>query len=222
MVNRACLAAVAALSLGLGFFSLGTCRADFVAASINAGAAPINALWIPDDIGWLYTPSQTIVLDGVLTKFAYGGSQAVTEELYDGLPGAGGGTLLRSAVFIPDGTSFPGEPTFAGSGKPPLYVGATFAPVTLMAGHAYFIGFRNVTNLGTNITTDPGATSLGAFYYDYPGDGSYGSVNTTDSTQPILQFLSPAAAVPEPSSLLLVGVAGGLGLLGTRWRRPAS
>lgn len=129
----------------------------------------------------------------------------MTSQLYDEAPSTGG-TLLRQAVFVPL------EDDFAGS---------TFAPISLVAGTPYFVGFRDVTGLGVNYTNDLGATSLGQLYFGNNADGMYDQPATGMSAQPILKFLGPQGTIPEPGTLGLGVLGGALGGL-LRWNRRRS
>ena len=144
------------------------------------------------DVGWEYTPAFGYSLTEILTKFgvAYDDHRTVTVEVYDGLP-AVGGRLLRSAEFTPTNG---------------VFSGALFIPLNLIAGHTYFIGFRNVSNLGVNTTGDPAAKALPPLYFSYNDDGSYSTIDTgqgaNSTANPILEFyggdnLTPAEEVEQ-------------------------
>jgi hypothetical protein len=144
------------------------------AVNQNGITSPLNRFW-PADVGWEYTPPVDYILTGVFTKFSYipyNDNRTVTVEIYDGLP-SDGGRLLRSADFKPLANAFSG---------------ALFPPTNLRAGHAYFIGFRNVANLGQNIARYE-ATVLSPFYYSQFDDGTYSfSESGYHSSCPILEF----------------------------------
>jgi hypothetical protein len=130
----------------------------------------------------------------------------VTVELYDELPSAGG-VLLRSAVFTSEAN---------------MFSGGSFAPLSLVANEDYFVGFRNVANLGPNITRDSGAILLSRLYFS--DDGSYQYSIDDLHSAPILRFLAPeqpapAPVAPEPTSMTLLGI-GALQLM-RRLRRRA-
>ena len=178
-----------------------------VVDSVNVGKTPIASQWNVGDVGWLYTPSFGYDLGGIETLFPTGleNHHNVTVELYDELPSAGG-VLLRSAMFVSEAN---------------VFSGGSFTPISLVANEDYFVGFRNVANLGPNITRDPGATLLSRLYLS--DDGSYQYTLDDLHSAPILRFLAPpapAAPAPEPTSITLLGL-GALPLL-RRLRRRMS
>jgi hypothetical protein len=167
--------------------------ADTIQDSANASASSCLCSWGATDVGWMYTPSSSYDLTGVLTLFSsYGASgNSVTEVIYSGLPSSGG-TLLASATFT------------AQSG---VFSGGSFAPLSLLAGQTYFVGFENVGNLGANVTQDSGAVSLGTLYFDGSNSMAFNILeNGYFTSQPILEFSGTSSSVPEPSSLLLLAV----------------
>ncbi|WP_425618134.1 beta strand repeat-containing protein [Anatilimnocola sp. NA78] len=150
-----------------------------VVGNVNASLQPSGGYsWGANEDGWLYTPSSTFVANAITTYFSYG-SQAVTLEIYNELPSAGG-SLLRSGSFTTNtnGVGFYGD---------------TFTSLTFTAGEDYFIGFRGIAGLGVNVTEAGGATSLPEHYsfgatpfYSIPGVGGF-------TSQPVLQFLNNSA-----------------------------
>ena len=138
-------------------------------------------------VGWYLTPAAPFSLTGVQTNFnavQQTGSQdrnVTVEVLTDRR--AVGGTLLRSVVF--NSASARGR-----------LGGVTFAPVTLNAGTRYFIGFRGISGIGINTTTDAGAVNCGAcLYLDNPSsaEGQYatrgGSNQPSAQDQPIIRLV---------------------------------
>jgi hypothetical protein len=108
--------------------------------------------------------------------------------------------LLGSASYVPASN---------------VFSGATFAsPIHIDAGQDYFVGFRNISGLGSNITFDAGKTDLGPAYISSGGNNLYSSL-CLPSSAPILEFFaqpSPPPSTPLPSSALagacLLGVFG--------------
>jgi hypothetical protein len=194
---------MAALALSLA--GAGQARAGFVVAdSINQNASPAAGYtWGATEVGWYYTPASSYDLVGVQTRFGSADSRTVTVEVYDAYPGDGG-VLLRSADFTPAADAF---------------AGGVFAPLGLVAGHTYFVGFRNVGDLAVNVTLDDGATNLpGGLRFSFANDGSYVLGPETGFTaQPILQFLK-SSSTPEPASLTLLAL-GAIAQMGFAWRR---
>jgi hypothetical protein len=160
--------------------------ADELVDSVNQNAHPEENTWYAADVGWEYMPTISYTLTGVFTKFGYVDNRTVTVEVYEGLP-SNGGRLLRSAEFTPATLT---------------YSGASFAPINLVAGHSYFIGFRNVSGLEVNMTGNPDLTNF-LLYYSDVDDGGYSIITPEDS--PILDFYgeeSPSEAVDQLISIV--------------------
>lgn len=177
-------------------------KAEFI-DSVNATDSPASISYnTATDIGWYYKPSFSYVLGGIETIFGSPtDGRTVTVEIFSGTPTAAG--PLREASFIPSGGSFEG---------------ATFAPLDLVAGQTYFIGFENISHFPVNVTQDSGATSLGSAHWDTDHSNLFNGGSDPAgyfTSQPILGF---ASAVPEPSTLPLfsIGIAG---IAGYGWRR---
>jgi len=169
--------------------------ADPLVDSINQYEIPDSQIsWAAADVGWEYTPSVSYALTGVFTKFShvgYGDTQTVTVEVYDSLPDSGG-SLLCSADFIPTNGTFSG---------------ASFQPVNLIAGHTYFIGFRNVAGLGVNVTPATNAIVLSPLYYSSDEQASYSIIETgPDSSNPILDFYGHDTLPPKEAVAQLISV----------------
>ncbi|MHC4260440.1 MAG: hypothetical protein ACYSTF_08550, partial [Planctomycetota bacterium] len=158
-----------------------------VVDSFNADKDPDAESWGVSEVGWIYTPGYSYNLTGVRTKFGSGPgsySRTVTVEVYNELPSQGG-TLLRSAAFSPLADAF---------------AGGSFGSLAVTAGEDYFIGFRNVNNLGSNFTTDPGSVSVSHLFYGIQDAGIYGIENAfLDFTQAILQFEGDQSDPCEPN-----------------------
>lgn len=104
-----------------------------------------------------------------------------------------GGTLIRSSTF----DSAVARGTLGGG---------AFAPVMLTSGTRYFIGFRNIGGLGTNTTSDTGATNCGACLYLDNASSAQGQYQTRGGNdqpsvvdQSILRLIGAAPAPPTVS-----------------------
>jgi hypothetical protein len=180
-------------------FLIGSASAAII-DTVNADKNPATGtVWGARDVGWKYTPSFSYTITGVETKFGYADGRTVTLEIYSDVPN-NGGSLLQTANFTPV------------SG---VFTGVSFTGLLLTGGSSYFIGFRNVYDLGVNVTNDLGAVSLGQIYLSWlNSSGSYDvSFSGGFSTQPIIKF--DGSAVPLPPSLLLLA-PGLIGLAGLR------
>jgi len=125
----------------------------------------------------------------------------VTEVIYDTNTPLEGGTLLGSATFTPIANTFSG---------------GSFSPISLTAGHTYFLGFENTLYLGVNVTSDVGATYLSELRY---GDPPFSFTEAGYFTgQPILEFAS-GSTVPEPASLIASAGMGTMGLIAYGWKK---
>ena len=161
-----------------------------VADSVNAERATYSSMtWGVAEGGWFYTPGHSYELVGIETKFDTTDGRTVTVEVWDEHP-EDGGAVLRSAGFTA-ATDF---------------AGGSFAALTLTAGEDYFVGFRDVRNLGVNITEDAGATVMDPFRWGGTSAGAYPETESGHNTgKPILRFLAPEP-IPEPAGLGLIGL----------------
>lgn len=194
---------VAALALGIAM-SAGSApvRQD----GINESASLPTTHWTIDNGGWMYTPGAGYTLNGVYTRFntCWNGTcsgpattKTLTVEVWDERPGSGPANLLRSATFMAGNSSSD-------------WVGGIFADLDLLGGEDYFIGFKGLAGVGTNLTEDAGATNLGGLWYGNPGTEyqALAPLSNPAFSQPLLRFMGePAARVPEPGSLALVAAA---------------
>jgi hypothetical protein len=173
--------------------------------SFNESATPTEAAWGLAEAGWFYTPAFAYTLAGIETKFASAVDiRTVTLEFYDDFEPGKGGALLRSAGFQPAALAFSG---------------GSFAPLDVVSGNTYFVGFRNVGNLGVNFSF--GASDLLEIHGSVENDGRYSGFGGSLDYPPILLFNGPDApeAIPEPGTLFLIGT-GLLGLTRARRRKP--
>lgn len=176
---------------------------DSVNASATPGVGP-NYAFLVADVGWLYTAPLSYTLVGVDFHFTASDTGTVTEEIFDTTTPTLGGTLLRSATFSPAGDGF---------------AGGTFAPLSIVAGHTYFVGTLGVLGFDGMTAAEAGAIQLPE-YFDL-GSGNFESpcAGCPSSTKAMLEFIGPSTpAVPEPSSLFLLG-AGFAGFVGVIRRK---
>jgi hypothetical protein len=219
----------------LALFSANLSQATVI-DSINASATPgsnsVESIeWASNGQGWFYTPSFSYTLTGISTNFGPANTSTnpavtptITVQIQTDRP-VNGGTVL-------------GQGTFQGSSLAGGIGGASFSPVSLIAGHAYFVDFLNDTGMGINVglwqnvggvpTPSNGATvNLGTRYYDLVpstgfaatvGNGDYDStfggatgfpVVQSSGAEPILFFSGTPISTPEPSSFLLLAIGGG-------------
>lgn len=196
--------AAAALTLAV---AAGAGSAPVRQDGINESASLPTTHWLIDNGGWVYTPAAGYTLNGIDTRFntCWNGtcsgaatSQTLTVEIWDERPGSGPANLLRSATFV-------------ASNQSSDWVGGVFANLDLVAGEDYFIGFKGLTGVGTNVTEDLGATTLNGLWWGGAGSpyqNLYAAQANAALSQPLLRFMGePAARVPEPGSLALVAAA---------------
>jgi hypothetical protein len=201
---------VAVVALVGALFVAPSTGADMLVQSFNVDKDPSTDTFYASEAGWLYTSSQSYDLTRIATRFASTDGRVVTVELYDGLP-SGGANLLASTNFIP---------------FPDVFSSADFfTPIHVDAGHSYFVGFRNISGLGSNITFDAAKTDVGPAYISSGGNSLYTSL-CLPSSAPILQFFGagdevPATPTPLPSSALTGALLLGGLTLRTRRRRGA-
>jgi hypothetical protein len=197
---------VAVVLLVCGLLVAPSTRADMLVQSFNVDKDPSTDTFYASEAGWLYTSSESYDLTRIATRFASTDGRVVTVELYDGLPSSGA-NLLASTDFIP---------------FPDVFSSASFfTPIHVDAGHSYFVGFRNISGLGSNITFDAAKTDVGPAYISSGGNSLYTDL-CLPSSAPILQFFGggdDVPATPLPASALSGAILlGGLALRG-RHRR---
>lgn len=176
---------------------------DSVNASLTPGIGPSYAFVVPD-VGWYYTAPSSYTLTGINFNFSATDSGSVTEELFDTTTPALGGTLLASSSFSPSGAGF---------------AGGSFAPVSIVAGHTYFVGILGVMGFDGMTSSDASAVLLPESFDTGSGNFEDACTGCPSSTKVMLQFVfTPSTTTPEPSTLALLGT-GLLGLIGTLRKR---
>ena len=185
-----------------------------VVYSVNATDEPLPGPgnWgTADDVGWLYTPTTNTIVTDVGTTFAATFSPPVTVQIFEYLPTTDSnvGPALATGELTPVANTLE-------------FATLNTAPLTLLAGTTYLVGFEGVAGDAFNVTNTPGAVSAeGGVYYD-TGDGSFLSLaDMAPYDQPILEFEDNApdsggggpVTVPEPSTwALLFGSLAGLAI----------
>ncbi len=189
------------------------------------------------DVGWTYVATADFSLAEIATNFAagIGADRTVTSEIFQGVPGQSGATLLGSV-------SFPSSLAHGQLGGAPFP-----SPIPLTHGQLYFIGFLNVGGLGVNVdadndfqgsSSDPdanadacdgripadpscdpdGATlrilgdrTVGGLHIDTDGSGTFANVDMDLApvalAAPIIDLRAPAAG-PTPTPLLVSSCVG--------------
>ena len=164
-------------------------------------------LWNEEDVGWLYTPPTSPYTPGtsytvtdIGTEFGTSSSNpfGVTVEVFENSNLLSSpGTLIASGSLTAVADTMEFASLNGGAG------------VTLDSGTTYLIAFLGVKGLGENIVDTSGGTSVGNWFY-YNGCMIKGGPDTTDHSQPIIEFAN-VDPVPEPSTwALLIGSLAGL------------
>jgi len=198
---------------------------------INGDAVPLPNVFYTsglDSIGWYYTPSFDYYLNGIGTRFPWGGfasplTKSITVQIQTDRPVLGGSVLAEA--------SFDVDRLVGGD------YGGTFSPILLHAGTTYFVDFLNVLDMGVNLGTweydssnvpypSGGATvNLGSWYTGaasgFEVENTSGFNFATNNAhvgggEPILHF--SGTAVPEPSTYVLLGM-GTMTIALARWQR---
>jgi hypothetical protein len=201
-------------------------EAGMVYQTYNEGELRAPFFWSLPSIGWYWTPTTNVLLEGIQTQLTTGFSNinnnfTFTTTLFTNRPAAGG-TSLGS---------------FTWNGATPVdgpWVGGSFAaPIALTAGTTYFVGMSGWQNAlgwagpnsgaGVNWVNPnvPSATKdhigVGTSYGDAAGSATFDydiafnpGPNPGATEFPFLRFIAadpPAAAVPAPASITLLGGA---------------
>jgi hypothetical protein len=200
-------------TLSLLLISLFAARAsaDMVFFEQNSGLPPASTTYGAAVLeeGFAFTPTSTIDLSGFRTKFFSTDGRTVSFELF------------QSVLGVPN-TAAPlvNESFTAMAGT---LSGVDFSPITLVGGTEYFAAITNLANLGATFADMTGAIEVptGEIRVTFSGDGTrFGNtVGDAPFTQQIFQFITPTpAAVPEPSTTVLLALCGVVGG-GLSWRR---
>jgi hypothetical protein len=206
-------------------------RADAYEDSYNLDPGPGFVIpwpgccrWVPDNIGWYWTPQQNVSLTAVETILVgllngINNNFDLTVTVYTDRP-AVGGSSLGSSTFNP-GVLYPADP--------PWHTKPFDTPIIVNAGTTYFVGFSGWNNSAVPGTDDrgginwvttsaytlpPGARVLGSAYL---GDNFADKAGPPDAipSAPVIKFVgNTITAVPEPGTWIMF--CAGLMLLG--WR----
>jgi hypothetical protein len=229
--------ALATVALLVAMAAANKADAGFVYESLNEGQPHAPFFWLPSSIGWYWTPDTDVELEGIQTQLTSGFSNVnnnftFTTELFTDRPAVGGASL---GSFDWNGITFVDGPWLGGSFS---------SPISLIGGTTYFVGMSgwqnargwNGPNSGAGVnwvnTTDPSTADWIGLGQSY-GDIAIGPIDfetqfnpppgmTPGVTEfPFLRFiaadLAPPSTVPEPSSLVLLGL--GMAAVGAVRRR---
>lgn len=195
-------------------------RADVI--EYNTSFDPVGSTLDPAIVsaGWFFTLPTDGTITSVLTRFAdvgATGDRILQLSILDGDPTLSYLMPLASETFISSAA----------------LSGVTFAAPPLLSAGEYFIalsdpiGFTGPPGSGTGgvgvnyVDHDtPGAVSLGNPLFTLTTDGTpfLQTDPSGDTAFPIFQINFTPAAVPEPSSMILLGLCGVVGG-GISWRR---
>ncbi len=168
-------------------------------------------------IGWYWTPSADVSLDGIDTQLFNSGTNInnnfiMTVTVFTDRPAAGGTTL--------------GSFSFSAATASGGWGGGSFSsPLSLTGGTQYFIGFAGWDQVLTGsgggginyVAQNPfpaGTRTLSSAYY---GANFENVIDAAGFNAPVVRFLAAdqVTGTPEPGSLWLVSAA----LAGVAWRR---
>jgi hypothetical protein len=186
--------------------TLGQVRKDGVNDAFTPCLIP-GCAFVVDAVAWYYTPASSYTLNSIRVWFGPQGADRIVDVgIYTDAP-AVGGVLLRGA---------PLNSALARAG----FAGPTFAPIDLVGGTTYLVGFVNVLGIGM-VTDAPGSVQLPVRSGFGPGAETFPNNLgiLPSSSRAMLQFFGPrvSAPVPEPATALLLAPA--LLLLGAAARR---
>jgi hypothetical protein len=193
------------------------CQAGTIAFSFSS-SNPLTTICC-GTYGFQFTPTTNVLVDSV--GYLDIGQDGLAAGHQVGIWNSGG-TLLTSATVTT------GDSTLAGAvldGSQFRYTSIT--PLLLSAGQTYTIGGEEdasdliyYDNLATQTSNVPSLLSVSSVGYYFVNNGFVDPTNTIGNHYDVVNFTA-SAAVPEPSTtvLMIVGLAGVLAA--TRFRRPA-
>lgn len=181
--------------------------------------------WVPDNIGWYWTPQQDVSLTAVETILVgllngINNNFDLTVTVFSERP-AVGGIALGSSTFNP-GEFYADDP--------PWHTKPFATPIIVTAGTTYFVGFSGWDNSavpGTDFrgginwvttpqyTLPPGARVLSSAYLGANFADKAGPIDAIPSA-PVIKFVGNTIPIPEPATWIML--AAGLVLVGSRRR----
>ncbi len=149
-----------------------------------------SAVWTGPDVGWFFTPSITSVNNVKNIQTVFGsvpfGAGSVQLVVYAGFDP----TYRKNGLPVPCASQPDCRILVQGAAftaKPNEYSGPSLsAPLNLVAGTKYFIGFHGVAGFGTNITNSANAVPLEQWFH---GVGDLTFAQGPGKSAPILRFV---------------------------------